>query len=78
VSVPTDVVVLGVTFGEKAITIEWTSEEDQRPEGSTYHQTSITQEGEEAWEHVSYYAEELRQDAEELILWFEKYRAGRV
>lgn len=70
--------VIGIRFEPEGIVVDWTSDADQRPEGSTFHQTQITSTGEENWEHVRYYAMELRQDAEELVQWFEKYRRGIV
>lgn len=60
------------------IIVEWMDEDDHQPEGSLVKQTSITTKGQQDWEQVGYYAKELRQDLEELVAWFEKFRLGKV
>ena len=71
--------VLGCTLADDGtIVVEWLDEDDHRPEGSVVKQTAITVRGQEDWDRVGYYATELRQDLEELVAWFEKYRLGQV
>jgi hypothetical protein len=60
------------------IVVEWMDEDDHKPEGSLVRQTSITARGQEDWDKVGYYAKELRQDLEELVHWYEKFRLGRM
>ena len=59
-----------------SIIIDWLDETEQSREGGEAHQTYITQEGQQQYKHVGYYAKELREDVDELIGWFRKYRNG--
>ena len=63
---------------EGSITIEWLYEHEYTPQVTEIHQTIVTSRGQEDWEHVGYYARELREDLEELVAWTEKYRLGKV
>lgn len=71
--------ILGCQLGEDgSIVIEWLNEQEHTPQGGLMHQTVINMKGQKDWEQVGYYADELRQDLEELVAWFEKYRLGMV
>jgi len=69
--------IMGIRFmDDGAISIEWSDETEQSPEGGTAHSTFISQFGQQQYTHVGTYAEELRQDADELLGWFIKYQRG--
>lgn len=71
-----NVEVYRVTFTDDTITIDWASEDEQTRNYADFHQTTVTREGESQWPQVKYYADELRQDVEELVHWIDKYRRG--
>jgi len=71
-----NVKVYTVTFSDDTITVEWVSDEEQTHNFADFHQTTVTREGESQWPRVKYYADELRQDAEEFVHWVDKYRRG--
>ena len=60
------------------ISIEWSDDTEQSPEGGELHSTYISQFGRQSYQHVGTYADELVQDAQELLAWFLKYRRGVV
>ena len=70
--------ILGVRFDDQdgSITVEWYESSEQKREGGVIYQSIINQEAVEGYEHVGYYAAELREDVAELVSWFEKYRTG--
>ena len=71
--------VLGCSLGDDgSITVEWMYEHEHTPQTSEIRQTLIAPRAQEDWEHVGYYAQELREDLEELVAWTEKYRLGKV
>ena len=63
---------------EGGVTIDWSEDTEQTPEGGVVHSTYISQFGQGQYTHVGTYAEELRQDADELLGWFIKYQRGLV
>ena len=65
-----------ISDDDNSIIIEWYEDTDQRPEGGLMYQTIISPEAYSNWERVGYYAKELMEDLEELVLWTEKYRKG--
>lgn len=72
-------IIMGVTFTEDGgVSIDWSDDSEQSPEGGTVHSTYISQWGQQQYPHVGNYADELRQDAEELLGWFQKYQRGIV
>lgn len=71
--------IVGVRFmDDGGISIEWADDSEQFPEGGVAHSTYISQFGQQTYAHVGTYAEELKQDAEELLAWFIKYQRGHV
>jgi len=60
------------------ITIDWSDDTEQSPEGGVVHSTYISQFGRQTYPHVGTYSDELKQDAEELLAWFVKYKKGIV
>lgn len=65
-------------FPDGEILLRWTDSAEQGPEGSDSHETMILADGQERWEQVGYYANELREDVNELLEWWLKYRRGVV
>lgn len=63
---------------EGAIRLRWTDTDEHGPEGTEVHETLITPEGREMYQHVGYYAAELYEDTGELLEWWLKYRKGIV
>lgn len=72
--------ILGCRFGDEdgTIIVEWYEEREHDINGGVMMQTILTVEAQQNWEHVGYYATELRQDLEELVAWSERYRKGTV
>ena len=71
--------IVGIAFlDDGGINIEWSDDLEQSPEGGTAHSTYISMFGRQTYPHVGTYAEELKQDAEELLAWFIKYKKGIV
>ena len=72
--------ILGCRISDEdgSIQVEWYEGSEQKPEGGTFYQTTITREGIDRWEEVGYYAKELMGDLEELVNWFTKYEKGIV
>lgn len=68
-------VVISVTFNQEgAMEIEWTDAAEHDEMGGTFVRTQITAEAMEAYPRVGYYANELRQDVDELLYAFLKER----
>jgi hypothetical protein len=71
--------IIGIRFlDDGGINVEWSDDTEQSPEGGTAHSTYISQYGQQSYPHVETYAGELRQDAQELLAWFNKYKKGIV
>jgi len=70
--------VIGCRFDGDDVIVEWYDEKEQKPQGGVVYQTVITKAAVEDWEHVGYYVNELRDDLDELIGWYEKYRKGLI
>jgi hypothetical protein len=72
--------VMNIQFDDEdgSIAIQYAHESEQSPEGFLVRQVVISQHGLSQYEHVAYYAKELREDAEELVSWYEKYKKGVV
>lgn len=60
------------------IMLRWSDSTEEGPEGSESHETIITTDGQERWQQVGYYANELKGDTDELLEWWLKYRRGVV
>ena len=72
-------VISGVQFDEDGgITIQWADADEVDDEGGTYHNTHISPFGQERDARVGYYSAELRQDVEELLHAWLKYRRGET
>ena len=65
-------------YPDGEILLRWTDSDEQGPEGADSHETMIMPDGQERWEQVGYYARELREDTQELLEWWLKYRRGVV
>lgn len=52
--------------------VDWMRESEQSVAGGMAHTTWISAEGQSRDEQVGYYVEELREDAAELVAWWEK------
>ena len=65
-------------FPDGEILLRWTDSDEQGPEGSDSHETMIMPDGQERYAQVGYYSNELRQDVDELLDWWLKYRRGVV
>ena len=71
--------IVGIRFlYDGGINIEWSDDSEHTPEGGSVHSTYISMFGRQTYQHVVTYAEELKQDAEELLAWFIKYKKGIV
>lgn len=72
--------ILGVRLDDEDgnIMIDWMDESEQSREGGVAYQTYITLEGQQSYGRVGYYAKELREDIDELLGWWRKYRSGYV
>jgi hypothetical protein len=63
-----DLVVLVITFiQEGGVEVEWVDANEHDELGGTVWHSRITKEGQQSDAQVGYYADELRQDAEELL-----------
>ena len=71
--------IVSISFmDDGGITIDWADDSEQSPEGGVMHSTHISQFGQQSYPHVGTYSDELRQDAQELLAWFNKYKKGIV
>ena len=71
--------IVSIRFGDDGgINIDWADDTEQSPEGGVMHSTYISQFGQQAYPHVGTYSDELKQDAQELLAWFIKYKKGIV
>lgn len=67
--------ILSVQFDDDGgITIVYLYENEQTRDDYQTHTLYVTMHGQTQYERVSYYANELREDAAELIGWWEKER----
>lgn len=61
-------VIRTITFLQDGmIEIEWTDGAEHDDLGGTFHRTQITAEGQQSDEQVTYWANEIRQDADEFL-----------
>lgn len=71
--------IVGINFmDDGGISIDWSDDAEQSPEGGVMHSTYISQFGRQTYPHVGTYADEVVQDAEELLAWFIKYKRDLV
>ena len=67
--------VIGVRFEDDGtVVVDWVSEREQSRFGGEGHSTYITTDGQAKNDKLGYYVEELRQDAAELVTWFQRAR----
>jgi hypothetical protein len=69
--------VQSVQFDEEGgIVVQYIHEHEQTAEGNLQHVIYINPHGLQTYDRVAYYATELLEDVEEMVAWYEKYKAG--
>lgn len=69
--------VINISFEDDVVVINWSESREQGRYGGTVHQTYITQEGMNTSSQLQYWANELQDDAMELLSEFQKEQ-GRI
>lgn len=70
-------IIQSVQFDDQGgITVAYVHEHEQSREGNAQHVLYINSYGQQQYDRVAYYAQELREDAEEMVAWYEKYKSG--